>query len=145
MNRIRLFVPVVPAMAALLAACQTVPPPASPQLTAARQEYNHAAGGPAGWDAPSALSVASRSLTRAQQANDDKDKYATDYAELARVMGCRGHRITDPDELAPALASALRDRDRPTILDVVTTRDPGKMLPGIDSRTKTIAKDDRPA
>jgi outer membrane protein OmpA-like peptidoglycan-associated protein len=84
MNRIRLFVPVVPAMAALVAACETVPPPASPQLMAAREEYKHAARGPAGWDAPSALNVASASLTHAQKANDISDEYATDYAELAR-------------------------------------------------------------
>ena len=60
-------------------------------------------------------------------------------------MDCDGYRIQDPNELAPVLAGVLRERDRPTILDVVTTRDPGKMLPGIDTRTKAIAKDDRPA
>jgi outer membrane protein OmpA-like peptidoglycan-associated protein len=81
MDRIRLFAPVI---AALVAACETVPPPASPQLTAARRAYDHAAQGPASRDAPSALTVASESLTRAQQANDSQDDYATDFAELAR-------------------------------------------------------------
>jgi acetolactate synthase-1/2/3 large subunit len=68
-----------------------------------------------------------------------------DYAGIARAMGCHGSRIHDPDELGPALTRAMRERDRPTVLDVVTTRDPAKMLPGIDSRTRAIAKDDRPA
>ena len=35
--------------------------------------------------------------------------------------------------------------DRPTILDLVVTRDPAKMLPGVDNRAATIKKGDRVA
>jgi outer membrane protein OmpA-like peptidoglycan-associated protein len=99
MNRIGLF---APAIAALVAACSTVPPPASPQLTSARAAYNHAARGPAPIDAPTQLRVAGDSLNRAQRANDIEDQYATDFAELARSR------------------SQLADRDGRT---VVATRD----------------------
>jgi acetolactate synthase-1/2/3 large subunit len=78
-------------------------------------------------------------------AYQSSDLAEMDYAGIARAMDCRGYRIHDPDDFAAAVARAMRERDRPTVLDVVTTRDPGKMLPGIDSRTRTIAKDDRVA
>jgi outer membrane protein OmpA-like peptidoglycan-associated protein len=81
MNRIVLIAPV---MAAFAAACASTPPPASPQLRAARVEYSRAAQGPAATDAPHTLRVASDTLDRAQQANDNRDDYATDFAELAR-------------------------------------------------------------
>jgi acetolactate synthase-1/2/3 large subunit len=35
--------------------------------------------------------------------------------------------------------------DRPTILDLVVTRDASKMLPGVDNRTTKIKKGDRVA
>jgi acetolactate synthase-1/2/3 large subunit len=66
------------------------------------------------------------------------------YADVAQAYGCDGIRIENPQELAPALASALRPRDKPLILDVVVTRDASQMLPGIDSRTLTVEKGDRP-
>ena len=68
-----------------------------------------------------------------------------DYARVAEAMGCRGIRVEDPGALAGALAQGLAERDRPTILDVVVTRDPAKMLPGVDARTLEIKPGDRPA
>jgi acetolactate synthase-1/2/3 large subunit len=68
-----------------------------------------------------------------------------DYAAIANAMGCRGIRVEDPDALAGAIASGNSERDRPTVIDVVVTRDAGKMLPGVDNRTVEIKKGDRVA
>jgi acetolactate synthase-1/2/3 large subunit len=43
------------------------------------------------------------------------------------------------------LRTALGEGDRPTVLDVVVTRDPAKMLPAADSRAVTVRKGDRVA
>ena len=67
------------------------------------------------------------------------------YAQIAGAMGCEGIRVEDPAELASAFARGIANRDRPTIVDVVVTRDPAKMLPGLDSRAAPILKGDRPA
>jgi acetolactate synthase I/II/III large subunit len=68
-----------------------------------------------------------------------------DYAAVARVMGVGGIRVEDPEALAPALAAGLAERDRPTVVDVVVTRDPGQMLPAVDNRTVEIKQGDRVA
>jgi acetolactate synthase-1/2/3 large subunit len=49
--------------------------------------------------------------------------------------------VAHPD----ALAQALTEEGRPTVLDVVVTRDPGKMLPAADSRAVKVKKGDRVA
>lgn len=67
-----------------------------------------------------------------------------DYAAIARAMGCAGIRVTDPEELQPALREALANTTSPTVLDIVVTRDPARMLPGVDNRTLTVQKGDRP-
>ncbi len=67
------------------------------------------------------------------------------YAKLAEVFGCQGIRVEDPSELAGALKTAMATKDRPTILDLVVTRDASKMLPGVDNRTAKIKKGDRVA
>jgi acetolactate synthase-1/2/3 large subunit len=72
------------------------------------------------------------------------DLLETDYAALARAYGCEGVRVEDPEELAPALAAAVEEREVPTVVDVVVTRDPAKMLPGVDSRTLKVDAGDRP-
>jgi thiamine pyrophosphate-dependent acetolactate synthase large subunit-like protein len=41
---------------------------------------------------------------------------------LARVYGAKGYRITEPDQLGPALTTALQD-DGPSVIDIVI--DPG--------------------
>lgn len=39
---------------------------------------------------------------------------------------------------------ALAQTDRPTLVDVVVTRDPAQMLPGIDERGMAMKAGDRP-
>jgi acetolactate synthase-1/2/3 large subunit len=73
------------------------------------------------------------------------DLVEMDYAAIARAMGCNGVRVDDPEALPEALAAGLAERGRPTILDVIVTRDPAQMLPAVDNRTAEIKQGDRPA
>jgi acetolactate synthase-1/2/3 large subunit len=66
-----------------------------------------------------------------------------DYAAVARAMGCGGIRVEDPEALAPALRQGMEETDRPTVIDVVVTRDPAQMLPAVDNRTLQIRQGDR--
>jgi acetolactate synthase-1/2/3 large subunit len=66
-----------------------------------------------------------------------------DYAAVATSFGCHGIRVESPDDLAPALKAAIAERDVPSVVDVVVTRDPAMMLPGLDSRTVRIEPGDR--
>jgi len=68
-----------------------------------------------------------------------------DYAGVARAMGVGGIRVEDPEALGQALATGLAETDRPTVVDVVVTRDPGQMLPAVDNRTVEIKQGDRVA
>ena len=68
-----------------------------------------------------------------------------DYAAIARAMGCGGIRVEDPEALALALQQGMEESDRPTIIDVVVTRDPAQMLPAVDNRTVQIKQGDRVA
>jgi acetolactate synthase I/II/III large subunit len=45
-----------------------------------------------------------------------------DHGAIARSMGCQGVRVTEPQALGPALASALKSRT-PTVIDVRTSMD----------------------
>jgi acetolactate synthase I/II/III large subunit len=72
------------------------------------------------------------------------DLAETNYALAANALGCHGIRVEHPEQLAAALAEGLATQG-PTILDVVVTRDPAKMLPGVDNRTVKIQKGDRVA
>jgi acetolactate synthase I/II/III large subunit len=72
------------------------------------------------------------------------DLVEMDYAALAKNFRCHGIRVTDPEKISAALREGLENTDTPTILDVVVTRDPGKMLPGVDNRTLKVTKGDRP-
>ncbi|VAW14978.1 Acetolactate synthase large subunit homolog [hydrothermal vent metagenome] len=67
------------------------------------------------------------------------------YAEVARSYRCHGIRVTAPGEIAGALATAMAQTGCPTIVDVVVTRDPAKMLPAVDNRTTILKKGDRVA
>jgi acetolactate synthase-1/2/3 large subunit len=68
----------------------------------------------------------------------------TNYAEIARVMGVTGIRVESPANLAPAIAAGLAGTG-PTIIDLVVTRDPAKMLPAVDNRAVQVKKGDRVA
>ena len=73
------------------------------------------------------------------------DLVELDYSEVARAMGSRGVRVTDPEDLAPALRAGLENTDTPTVIDIVVTRDPSRMLPGVDNRLAKVERGDRPA
>jgi acetolactate synthase-1/2/3 large subunit len=72
------------------------------------------------------------------------DLSETNYAEAAKILGCNGIRVEEPGQLAAALKQAMSLKG-PTVVDVVVTRDPAKMLPGVDNRAATIRKGDRMA
>jgi acetolactate synthase-1/2/3 large subunit len=72
------------------------------------------------------------------------DLVEMDYAAITRAMGCKGIRIENLAQLAPALREGLENTSSPTVLDIVVTRDPARMLPGVDNRTLTVTKGDRP-
>ncbi|WP_121062428.1 thiamine pyrophosphate-binding protein [Chachezhania antarctica] len=73
------------------------------------------------------------------------DLAETNYAVVAEAMGCLGIRVETPDALGDAIRRGLAETGRPTVLDVVVTRDPGKMLPAADSRAVKVKKGDRVA
>ena len=72
------------------------------------------------------------------------DLVEMDYSQIAKGFGCHGIRVTDPEKLEGALREGLENTDTPTVLDIVVTRDPAKMLPAADSRTLKVEKGDRP-
>lgn len=79
------------------------------------------------------------------QRYQSSDLVEMNYAKIAEAMGCRGIRVQDPDRLADAIRTGINERDVPTVIDVVVTRDPAHMLPAADSRTVQIKKGDRVA
>jgi acetolactate synthase-1/2/3 large subunit len=82
-------------------------------------------------------------LMYGEGAYQSSDLAETNYARVAEALGCRGIRIEQPSELADALRAGLAGTGRPTVLDVVVTRDPAKMLPAADSRAVKVEKGDR--
>lgn len=84
-------------------------------------------------------------LMYGEGAYQSSDLRQTDYAAVARAMGALGERVSAPTELAGAFARAFAPGDRPTVLDVMVTRDAAKMLPAADSRAVTVKKGDRVA
>jgi len=72
------------------------------------------------------------------------DLVEMNYAKIAEDMGCHGIRVEDPEDLADAIRAGNEERTRPSVIDVVVTRDPSKMLPGVDNRTLKVTKGDRP-
>lgn len=71
------------------------------------------------------------------------DLSVTNFAEVARAMGCQGVRVEDPDALYDVLKEVIEGNAGPVVVDVVVTRDPARMLPGVDNRTERIEKGDR--
>ena len=84
-------------------------------------------------------------LMYGEGAYQSADLAETDYAAVARAMGCHGARVEAPGELAAALGEAFAERSRPSVVDVMVTRDPGRMLPAADSRAVAARKGDRVA
>jgi len=72
------------------------------------------------------------------------DLHELNYAEIATHLGCLGIRVDDPDKVADALARGLANTSSPTIIDLIVTRDPARMLPAADNRTLKVVKGDRP-
>ena len=66
------------------------------------------------------------------------------YANVAEAYGCHGIRVEDPADLQSAIRAANEERGRPSVIDVVVTREPAQMLPGVDNRTLKVTKGDRP-
>ncbi|MGI9486861.1 MAG: thiamine pyrophosphate-binding protein [Geminicoccaceae bacterium] len=83
-------------------------------------------------------------LMYGEGAYQSSDLSETDYAKTADAFGCLGIRVEYPGDLADAFARAF-EADGPTVIDVIVTRDPGDMLPGVDSRAANIKKGDRVA
>jgi acetolactate synthase-1/2/3 large subunit len=66
------------------------------------------------------------------------------YANIANAFGCQGIRVEDPEKLSDAIKTGIAETERPTVVDVVVTRDPAKMLPAVDNRVLKVEKGDRP-
>lgn len=73
------------------------------------------------------------------------DLAETNYAKLAEAMGCHGIRVEEPGQLEGALKAAFAETNRPSVIDVMVTRDPARMLPAVDNRTVQVKKGDRVA
>ena len=84
-------------------------------------------------------------LMYGQGGYQSSDLVEMNYANIATAMGCNGIRVEDPDRLAGAIETGLGTHGVPTVIDVVVTREPGQMLPGVDSRTVTVKEGDRVA
>ncbi|MEZ5932479.1 MAG: thiamine pyrophosphate-binding protein [Alphaproteobacteria bacterium] len=83
-------------------------------------------------------------LMYGEDAYQSSDLSETDYARTAEALGCLGIRVEDPAELPAAFAHAF-EAGGPAVIDVIVTRDPADMLPGVDSRTMSVKKGDRVA
>ncbi|MCY4350252.1 MAG: thiamine pyrophosphate-binding protein [Thiotrichales bacterium] len=84
-------------------------------------------------------------LMYGQGGYQSSDLVEMNYADIAVAMGCQGVRVEDPARLAEAIETGLGTDGVPTVVDVVVTREPGRMLPGVDSRTVTVKEGDRVA
>ena len=70
------------------------------------------------------------------------DLAETNYASVATALGCRGIRVEQPGDLAAALREGMGGAG-PTVIDLVVTRDPARMLPAADNRAVQVKKGDR--
>ncbi|MCT8973598.1 thiamine pyrophosphate-binding protein [Microbaculum marinisediminis] len=73
------------------------------------------------------------------------DLAEVNYARVAESLGCTGIRVEDPADIAGALRQGISGASGPTLIDIVVTRDPAHMLPGVDNRTVQVKKGDRVA
>lgn len=67
-----------------------------------------------------------------------------DYSLISKAMGCHAIRVSDPAKLAGAFEEGFANTSSPTVIDVVVTRNPGRMLPSVDNRTLKAEKGDHP-
>jgi len=70
----------------------------------------------------------------------DKRYQSADYTrirfdKIAEGFGCRGEKISVLEQIVPALERAMGS-GQPTVIEVPTTREPGKMLPKADARAQ---------
>ena len=84
-------------------------------------------------------------LMYGEGAYQSSDLAETNFAKVADAMGCRGFRVESPDQLGAAFDAAFAETSLPCVVDVVVTRDPGKMLPAVDNRAVQAKKGDRVA
>jgi len=84
-------------------------------------------------------------LMYGEGAYQSSDLAETNYASTAEALGCEGIRVEDPNKIRDAISKGLRNTNCPTVIDLVVTRNPAKMLPGVDNRAATIKKGDRVA
>jgi acetolactate synthase-1/2/3 large subunit len=84
-------------------------------------------------------------LMYGEGAYQSSDLAETNYAKVAEAMGCVGIRVEQAGDLAGALKQGLAATGVPTVIDVVVTRDPARMLPAVDNRTVQVKKGDRVA
>ena len=84
-------------------------------------------------------------LMYGEGAYQSSDLAETNYASTAKALGCEGIRVEDPNKIRDAISKGLRNTNCPTVIDLVVTRNPAKMLPGVDNRAATIKKGDRVA
>ena len=77
-------------------------------------------------------------------AYQSSDLVETNYAKAADALGCTGIRVERPEQMGPALERA-KTLTGPVVIDVVVTRDPSRMLPGVDNRTAQVKQGDRVA
>ena len=84
-------------------------------------------------------------LMYGEGAYQSSDLEETNYANAAESLGCKGIRVEDPSKIREAISIGLSQKGCPTIIDLVVTRDPAKMLPGVDNRAAIIKKGDRVA
>ena len=84
-------------------------------------------------------------LMYGEGAYQSSDLSETNYAATAEALGCHGIRVEEPGQIGAALTAAFGECDRPSVIDVMVTRDPAKMLPAVDNRTVQVKKGDRVA
>ncbi len=84
-------------------------------------------------------------LMYGEGAYQSSDLEENNYAQIADAMGCHGARVETPDQLASTLHAAFAETDRPSVIDVLVTRDPARMLPAVDNRAAKVMKGDRVA
>ena len=77
-------------------------------------------------------------------AYQSSDLAETNYAKAADALGCTGIRVERAEQMGPALERA-KGLKGPVVIDVIVTRDPAKMLPGVDNRTAQVKQGDRVA